>query len=356
VIVERPSLLAGVSVLVVEDDDRARQVMTVLLGSHGADVRTAESGAAALAELAESPGWAEVLLCDLNLPGLNGLEVIRAALAAVPSIAAILVTGEDDPVLAARMIDLGGFGYMTKPMRTTELVINVHNAAHRRDLLLAAEASAARRELTLQEETIQRLSSAAELRDVETGKHIERMSAYAGFLAEKLGFAPERVALIRTASPMHDIGKIGIRDTVLLKPGKLSPEERVEMESHTAIGYQILKNSDTELLKLGALLALTHHERFDGTGYPHGLAGTAIAIEGRIAAVADVFDALTSDRVYRDALPVVEAVDLMLEERGKHFDPDVLDTFVANLDGVLLLREALTGAAAVPPPVRLQAA
>jgi putative two-component system response regulator len=252
------------------------------------------------------------------------------------------------------MIDIGGFGYMTKPMRTTELVINVHNAAHRRDLLLAAEANAASRELTLQEETIQRLSSAAELRDVETGQHIERMSAYAGFLADKLGLPAERVALIRTASPMHDIGKIGIRDTVLLKPGKLSPEERGEMERLAEIGYHILKNSDTELLKLGALLALTHHERFDGTGYPQGLTGTAIPIEGRIAAIADVFDALTSDRVYRPALPPLEAVDMMLEERGKHFDPDVLDTFAANLDGILLLREALTGSS--PPPAQLRVA
>jgi putative two-component system response regulator len=240
------------------------------------------------------------------------------------------------------MIDIGGFGYMTKPMRTTELVINIHNAARRRDLTLATQANAARREMTLQEETIHRLSSAAELRDIDTGQHIERMSAYAAFLAEKLGLAAERVSLIRTASPMHDIGKIGIRDTVLLKPGQLSPAERTEMERHAEIGYGILKDSETELLQLGALLALTHHERFDGTGYPHGLAGTQIPIEGRIAAVADVFDALTSHRVYRDALPADEAIDMMLEERGKHFDPDVLDTFVANLDEVLLLRAALT--------------
>jgi putative two-component system response regulator len=341
---EQRSLLAGVSVLVVEDDDRARNVMTLLLTSHGADVRTAENGVVALDEIERDPGWTEVLLCDLNLPGVNGLEVVRAALASVPSIAAILVTGEDDPVLAAKMIDIGGFGYMTKPMRTTELVINVHNAAHRRDLELASQANAARREMTLQEETIHRLSSAAELRDVETGQHIERMSAYAALLAEKVGLSPERVTLIRTASPMHDIGKIGIRDTVLLKPGQLTSEERAEMQRHAEIGYGILKDSETELLQLGALLALTHHERFDGSGYPHGLSGTEIPIEGRIAAVADVFDALTSDRVYRDALSADEAVEMMLQERGKQFDPDVLDIFVANLDEVLLLRAALTGA------------
>jgi putative two-component system response regulator len=236
-------------------------------------------------------------------------------------------------------------------MRTTELVINVHNAAHRRDLELASQANAARREMTLQEETIHRLSSAAELRDVETGQHIERMSAYAAFLAEKVGLPPERVTLIRTASPMHDIGKIGIRDTVLLKPGQLTSEERAEMQRHAEIGYGILKDSETELLQLGALLALTHHERFDGSGYPNGLSGTEIPIEGRIAAVADVFDALTSDRVYRDALPADEAIDMMLQERGKHFDPDVLDAFVAHLDEVLLLRAALTGA----PPALVKA-
>jgi putative two-component system response regulator len=294
-----------------------------------------------------------VLLCDLNLPGMNGLEVIRAALKAVPSIAAILVTGEDDPILAATMIDIGGFGYMIKPMGTTELVINVHNAAHRRDLTLAAEASSARREQMLQEETIQRLSSAAELRDLDTGQHIERMSAYTGLLAEKLGFTADRVELIRTASPMHDVGKIGIRDSILLKPGALSAEERAEMQAHAEIGYRILKDSETELLQLGALLALTHHERFDGTGYPHGLSGTEIPIEGRIAAVADVFDALTSDRVYRKAYSPQDSVELMLLDRGKHFDPDVLDTFVANLSDVLRLRDKLTQSS---PPVTLRAA
>jgi putative two-component system response regulator len=272
---------------------------------------------------------------------MNGLEVITAALESVPSIAAILVTGDDDPVIAAKVIDVGGFGYMTKPMRSTELVINVHNAAHRRDLTIATQADTERREVTLTEETIQRLSSAAELRDVDTGLHIERMSAYTAVLARAVGLSPERVSLLQTASPMHDIGKIGIRDTVLLKPGLLDPDERREMECHAEIGHGILKDSDTELLQLGALLALTHHERFDGTGYPHGLAGEEIPLEGRIAAVADVFDALTSDRVYRDAFTVEEAVALMVDERGGQFDPGLVDTFVEHLDEVLEVRARL---------------
>jgi putative two-component system response regulator len=177
--------------------------------------------------------------------------------------------------------------------------------------------------------------SAAELRDDETGEHIIRMSEYVAIIARAFGFSEERVEMLRLASPMHDLGKIGVPDSVLRKPGPLTLEERQTMQLHAEIGHQILANSDSALLRLGALLALTHHERYDGTGYPHGLAGEEIPIEGRIAAVADVFDALTSDRAYRRALSTEEALDLMRGERGYQFDPDVLDAFLSVLDQVL---------------------
>lgn len=190
-----------------------------------------------------------------------------------------------------------------------------------------------------QEETIMRLSIAVETRDQETGDHIERMGRYCALLAEKMGWSQERCELIRIASPLHDVGKIAIPDAVLLKPGALSPEERIVMERHAEIGHEILAGSDSPLLDLAAEIALSHHERWDGDGYPNGLKGNAIPIEGRMAAIADVFDALTSDRVYRPAMTVERALAIMSEGRGAHFDPELLDLFFDSIVEVLMIRD-----------------
>jgi PAS domain S-box-containing protein len=178
------------------------------------------------------------------------------------------------------------------------------------------------------EETIRRLSRAAEFRDDETGAHIERVSHYCELIAMRLGLGPEFCEQMRIASPMHDVGKIGITDAILLKPGPLDADQRAEMQRHPDIGYGILAGSGAELLDLAATIARTHHERFDGHGYPRGLKGEDIPLEGRIAAVADVFDALTSDRVYSAAFSRAEAFVMMRAERGSHFDPRVLDAFL----------------------------
>ncbi len=193
-------------------------------------------------------------------------------------------------------------------------------------------------------ETIARLAHAAEFRNLETAVHVERMSRYCATVAARIGLSEERVELIRAASTLHDIGKIAIPDNVLLKPGPLSDEERRVMMRHAEIGNDLLSGSSSEVLELAALVALTHHERFDGSGYPHGLAGERIPVEGRIAAVADVFDALISDRVYRPALPLHKALVIMREGRGSHFDPEILDLF---LDSIHALEAP---AAALPPP------
>jgi putative two-component system response regulator len=195
-------------------------------------------------------------------------------------------------------------------------------------------------------ETLTRLARAVEFRDNDTGEHVERMSSFCEMIARGLDLGELRCALIRAASALHDAGKIAIPDEILLKPGSLTAEERAIMETHAATGHQLLTGSDSPLLQLAASIAHTHHERYDGTGYPCGLAGDDIPIEGRIAAVADVFDALTCDRVYRPALPADAAVELMVAERGRHFDPLVLDVFLAGIapDGGPLA----TGAAAAP--------
>lgn len=176
------------------------------------------------------------------------------------------------------------------------------------------------------------------MHDAETGEHIDRMASVAAFLGRKVGLDRDRVLLLRVAAPMHDVGKIATPDGILRKQGPLTPEEREEMQRHTTVGYQILADSESELLHLAATIALTHHERWDGGGYPQGLAGERIPIEGRITAVADVFDALLSDRCYRPAMSVEEAVTVMEEGRGTHFDPRIVDALLDHLEEALSLR------------------
>jgi response regulator RpfG family c-di-GMP phosphodiesterase len=181
-------------------------------------------------------------------------------------------------------------------------------------------------------ETVRRLSRAVEFRDEDTGAHIARISALAGRIARSVGLDTERCDLIERASPLHDVGKVAIPDTVLLKPGPLTPAERLIIETHAEIGHRLLDgSSDSSVLELAATIALTHHEHFDGGGYPRGLAGESIPIEGRIVAIADVFDALTSDRVYRPAMTTDQAVVIMRNGRGTHFDPVLLDPFLNDL-------------------------
>jgi HD-GYP domain-containing protein (c-di-GMP phosphodiesterase class II) len=185
------------------------------------------------------------------------------------------------------------------------------------------------------EQAIKRLSRAIELRNDETGWHIDRMAQYSAMLAARAGLSGERCEVLRLASPLHDIGKIAIPDSVLLKRGPFSVRERGVMEAHAELGYRMLMGPGESILELAATLARTHHEWVDGRGYPRGLRGEKIPVEGRIAAIADVFDALTSDRPYRTAMSVDQAVATMLSERGRHLDGDLLDLFLASLDDVL---------------------
>jgi putative two-component system response regulator len=274
-----------------------------------------------------------------------------------------MATGIDDPAIASVALEQGAFGYIVKPFAPNELLINAANALLRRRLESEARQQREHLEQVVEErthelqgalsdlrrsagelrlsrhETIRRLARAVEYRDLETGGHIERMSNYCGVLARRLGFPDERAELIRMASPLHDVGKIAIPDTVLLKPGKFTDAERAEMQKHAELGFRILAGSPTPLLETAATIARTHHEKVDGSGYPRGLFGDAIPIEGRIAAVADVFDALTTDRVYRPAFSVDEGLEIMAEGRGTHFDPQVLDAFTNSIGEFLEVKD-----------------
>lgn len=209
---------------------------------------------------------------------------------------------------------------------------------HRESEREKAQRSAIRDLWASHQVTVECLVSAIEIYDPEGSRHVNRMASIAALLGAKLGLDTSRVLLLRAAAPMHDIGKIAIPDSVLRKRGELTPSERERMESHTIVGQQILAGSKGQLLEMAARIALTHHEWFDGSGYPRGLRGEEIPIEGRIVAVADVFDALLSDRPFRPAMSVEEATKLIGSERGSHFDPDVLDALFDTLEEALTLR------------------
>ena len=357
-------------ILIVDDEEPIRRLLARLLGEHGYGCTTATGAAEARALLAAEPF--ALVLSDVDMPGESGLDLIVHVLASHPDSAVVMVTGLDDRRYAELALQHGAYGYVLKPFKPNELVINVVNALRRRRLEIenrghreqlegtVLERTSALRDTIsrletsegelrrLREETIRRLSWAAEFRNHETGEHIVRMSLYCSLIARLAGLGAEQAELVRIASPMHDVGKIGIPDRILLKAGPLTPGQRDVMETHTEIGCRILAGSQTALLDLAATMALTHHERVDGTGYPHGLAGDAIPLEGRIVAIADVFDALTSDRVYRPAFQPDEALAMMLAERGAQFDAALLDGFEGSFDEVLAIRRSALGALASP--------
>jgi cyclic di-GMP phosphodiesterase len=302
-------------------------------------------------------------LCDVQMPGESGFVLMEEIYALHPDTAIVLVTDVDDPEMAKRIFRLGAHGYLVKPFWPGQLLIATMNALRQRELELAervrnrvllesakktAEHSrdklALSQQQTIEElrssrqETVERLVKAIEIYDAETGRHVNRMASIAPFLGSQLGLDSEHLLLLRAAAPMHDVGKIATPDGILQKQGPLTPREREKMERHTTVGHQILADSESDLLQIAAQIALTHHERFDGSGYPLGLSGEDIPLKGRIVAVADAFDALLSDRCYRPAMTVAETVNELEEGRGTHFDPEIADILLEHLDEALSLR------------------
>jgi putative two-component system response regulator len=333
----------GASVLVVEDDPQVQALIRLLVEGRGD--RCWVAGDLATARRILGNEEVQLVLCDVELRGESGLDLVRWVQVEDPAIAVVMVTAVDDARFAESALGLGAYGYIIKPFRTNDVLIAIQNALRRRSLELertdalaktVGELANAQEGLRAsEEETIHRLGLAAELRDAETGRHIARVGRSAGLLAERLGFAPERSELLRLASQLHDIGKIGIPDEILRKTGPLSGAERAVMERHPEIGHRILSESLSPLLQTAAMIALSHHERWDGAGYPFGLAGDSIPPEGRIVAVVDVFDALTAVRPYRPAFSVEEAAATMTSGHGVQFDPDILAVFLDSLEGVL---------------------
>jgi cyclic di-GMP phosphodiesterase len=336
-------------ILVVDDDEQVRRVLERTLKQAGFNCDLARDASEARDRL-ESQRFT-LALCDVRMPGEDGVSLVEHLAHAYPDTAIVMVTGEDDPSLADRASALGAYGYVVKPFTANEILINVSNALRRRNLEIENRAYRDGLERTVvsrtkqlratlsrlavaEEATIHRLAKALEFRDVETVRHTERMSAYSAILAARAGLGADECEVIRIASVLHDVGKIGVPDEVLLKPGAFTADDRTIMERHADLGRQILSDGDEEeLLWLASTIAWTHHERFDGSGYPRGLVGKSIPLAGRIAAIADVFDAVSTKRRYRNAMSLDDVEQLMRSSSGR-FDRDLLELFFSGLDEV----------------------
>jgi len=293
----------------------------------------------------------DLILLDINMPHLDGYQVMAQLKALNDALLApiLILSAQHGRDFLLRALAEGASDFVGKPFERVELLMRVKNLlgvhlSHRlvHDQKSMLEEMVRQRTEELQHtrlQVVRYLGRAAEYRDNETGMHIVRMSQISALLAGRIGYTEEMCDLMLHASPMHDVGKIGIRDAILLKPGRLTPEEFEVMKTHAAIGADMLQGDDSELIKLARIIALNHHEKWDGSGYPNGLAGEAIPMPGRIVAVADVFDALTSSRPYKKPWPIEEAVAYIQDNAGKHFDPTVVDHFMQLLPEILAISE-----------------
>jgi putative two-component system response regulator len=296
----------------------------------------------------------DLLIVDFRMPEMDGVELIKhfRLIRNYLDIPVIMLTGEQDAEIRRKAIEAGVSDFLNKPADPVEFSSRVRNLLelrqrrqelkHRADQL-AADVRAATLEIALRErETINRLSRAAEFRDNETGMHIVRMGRFAQVLGRAMGLGEDEAEVLLLAAPMHDIGKVATPDAILLKPGKLTPDEWTIMKQHTTAGYEILKDSSSKMLQKGAEIALTHHEKWDGSGYPNGVSGDDIPISGRICALSDVFDALTSVRPYKPAWPVEQAIVYIHQSSGTHFDPELVKLFERVMPEINEIRAKLT--------------
>jgi putative two-component system response regulator len=360
---DRPSRANdGAHLLIVDDEELNRELLQDMVECLGHTSEVAVDGREALARL--NPAI-DLVLLDVMMPGLDGLEVTQR-IREDPQfvhLPIVMVTALADKADRLRAVEAGANDFITKPVDRTELRVRVTSQLkvkaaqdeiqrHRRELEAAVERRTADLRQALDDlvyaqhrtrdahfETVQRLGIAAECRDGQTAAHLDRVGQYCVVLARALGLPPEEVDILRHASPMHDVGKIGTPDAILLKPGPLTPDERAVMQQHTLIGANILRDASSEILQSAETIVLSHHERWDGRGYPNGLAGEAIPLYGRICAVADVFDALTTRRPYKDALSNETALEILRAGRGAQFDPRLIDLFIAHLDEIVAIQE-----------------
>jgi len=351
-------------ILTIDDEDLLRESLAVYLENKGFDVLEAPNGRLGLeCFIAERP---DLVLVDLRMPEMDGLEVLARLRALSPDTPSIVVSGTGILQDALEAIKRGAWDYVTKPIADMEVLgLAVDKALERARLLRENRAYQNNLEALVHERTaevektrrqiIQRLGRAAEFKDNETGRHVVRVGEICALIGRAMGFDPEFCDMLRECAPLHDLGKIGIPDAILLKPGPLTPQEWASMQRHCVYGCEILgplgsrrdahawcsapnvrigAAGGNPLLLLARTLALLHHERWDGHGYPFGLAGEAIPLEARIVSVADAYDALRSARSYKKALAEEESLAILRQDAGSRFDPQVMEVFFANIDAI----------------------
>lgn len=354
-------------ILVVDDDEMIRTLHAEFIKGFGYEVEVACDGIEAIAKLGLG---VDLVLTDAHMPGLDGFEVaqrIRETRSSeeLPIVMATSLEAREDRL---RAYEVGINDFINKPVDHTELKLRLkwllelktaqddlrqskeilETTVERRTRELRhalEEVTKAQREIQAGHlDTIRRLTLAAEYKDHDTAGHIERIGRYSEVLGAAMHLSPGTVDLLLHATPMHDVGKLGIPDSILLKPGPLDDEQRRTMNTHTTIGAQILSGSTSPVIQMGERVAMTHHEKWNGKGYPNGLAGEEIPVEARICSVVDFFDALTMDRPYRKAVPNDKVVKMIIEEQGTSFDPDIVDVFIQVRPAVEAIQAEYVGA------------
>jgi putative two-component system response regulator len=360
----------GKRILIIEDQSEIRGLLDRYLNGKGYETKTAENGLDALFLLEQWP--ADIVTVDLNMPVMNGHDFIEKAVARWPDMPIIVVSGIGAVDQAVKALRKGARDFISKPIESLSLVKNTIEKAleaaeltrQNRDYQQTLEKKVEQRTIELEEtkrQLLYSLGKSAEYRDNETGRHVIRVGKMCSLLAGAMEFDASLAKTFAEAAPLHDIGKIGISDTILLKPGPLTEEERDIMKKHCEIGCDILRHyssakqhekvdfeeiirmgydiSKLSLLEMAMVIALCHHERWDGQGYPCNLYGMQTPLIARIVVVVDVYDALGSERPYKKALPEEVCQKILLEGRGSHFDPEIIDLFFANINGILAIKK-----------------
>lgn len=335
-------------ILIVDDTLSNIKMVAGLLQQQSFHLSYATNGEEALKLVAEN--LYDLILLDILMPGIDGYEVCQRIRQDIrySNIPIIFLTANSDEKSIAKAYECGGQDYITKPFSGVELVARVKTFLKLKNFedSLQLQIDDAMQELKAlnneivetQKEVIFTMGAIGETRSKETGFHVKRVAEYSELLALLSGLDEDEAELIKMASPMHDIGKVGIPDNILNKPGKLTPEEFEVMKTHVTIGHEMLQHSSRSIMQAAAIIAYEHHEKWDGSGYPQNLSASNIHIYGRITALADVFDALGSSRCYKEAWPDSQIFQLLKEQRGKHFDPHLVDLFFAHLDDFLAIR------------------
>jgi response regulator RpfG family c-di-GMP phosphodiesterase len=333
----------NLNIVIVDDEIVNLLLLENIVNAEGhKNVSTFDTSTEALKYIEQN--GVDALITDFNMPDMDGIALLEQAKALYPDLVSIMITANNDNEMMLRALQVGVTDFLTKPISPLVFKLRLHNilelknslnfTQHFNEMLTTRVEKATAALQKSEYEALEILSKAAEYKDPETASHIARVSHYSKLLAKACGLSEKEQNIIYYAAPLHDIGKIGIPDTILLKPGKLTNDEFTRMQEHTTIGANILAGKENIFLKTGRIIALSHHEKYNGKGYPKGLKGEEIPLYGRIVAVADVFDALTSKRPYKEAWSFEKALNLLVEEKGKHFDSQLVEYFIEHLKEV----------------------